>query len=106
MADQDQDAPGTIESLQGLIESPGWAWFIQQVEQAWGAEACIRKIDAALAELTPGDRPAETETVLQIRAAARQIHVLIASPAKRIAELTQSAAPPTGRFAALRRAGG
>lgn len=85
-----------------LLETDGWRLFLAYVEQSWGAEACIQKIDRALQELKPGDEGGERMTVLQIRAAARQIQALTRYPAERIAQGT----PRTTRkamFSELRR---
>ncbi len=76
-----------LADLQDLVRAEGFRRFQAHVEQEWGDAACIRKIDEVLRQLTPGDRPAEQETVLQVRAAARQIQALVRWPEDRISQL-------------------
>lgn len=94
--------PAEKDAFTHLLETDGWRLFLEHVDRSWGAEACIQKIDRALQELKPGDEDGERMTVLQIRAAARQIHAMTRYPADRIGTLT---AAPKSRapFAALRR---
>lgn len=96
MQDNDVDTR-EIEDLAQLVKSPGFARFALHVEQEWGAEACIRKIDRVLQELRPGDEDGERSTVLQIRAAARQIQALVSWPEQRIAMLKAEKPKPLAR---------
>jgi hypothetical protein len=94
------------EDLQALLASAGFARMRAFVEQSWGAEACIAKIDTALTNLRPGDEDGERMTVLQIRAASRQIQGLMRWPQERLNALTAAAAEKPSPLQRLRRIGG
>jgi hypothetical protein len=99
--DLDPDS-GELADYRDLVTSPGWQRFLGYVAASWGAEACIDQIDQALKHVAPEDASA---TVLQIRAAARQIAALVRYPDERIAQLSgvgRKARP----FEALRRISG
>jgi hypothetical protein len=81
------DVAREIDDLQQFVQSPGYARFKTFFEDAWGDSACIARIDRALTELKPGDQDAEDLTVLQIRAAAREIRKLVHWPEQRIDQL-------------------
>lgn len=93
----------TVAAYKELVQSEGWRLFVTElVEPEWGAEACLRKIDDALSTVAPGED--EHLTVLQIRAAARQIHKLVQAPADIVARATGQAQKPSRiPFASLRR---
>jgi hypothetical protein len=104
LADNPQDTDTReLTDLQELLRSDGFTRFRAHVEDEWGAVASIQRIDRALTELPPGDRDAERETVLQIRAAARQIHALLQWPEERIAQLKGPKKKTISPMEALRR---
>jgi hypothetical protein len=86
LADNEID-PHELEDLQQLVASPGFRRFLGYVAEEWGADAQMRKIDAVLRSLTPGNVDGEYTTVSQVRAAAKQIHQLVAWPDTRVAQL-------------------
>lgn len=83
---QDVDT-GEAAALTELVKSEGWKRFLNYIDTEWGSEACIQKIDRALATAEAGNSEAQHETVLQIRAAARQIQRLTAWPDEQIKRL-------------------
>lgn len=86
MSDNDVDTR-ELTDLQQLIGSDGFKRFQAYIEQEWGAEAQMAKIDGVLKALTPGNVDGEYTTVSQVRAAAKQIQQLVRWPEQRIAQL-------------------
>ena len=81
------DETGECADLRELLQLAGWGHVCAYIDQTWGPEACLEKIDRALQALQPGDVEAERQTVLQIRAAAKQMQALKTWPVQRMREL-------------------
>ena len=104
MATEDDGDGGEREALQLLVTSAGWPVFLRLVEDDWGAEQTLAKINAALSAVSRGDHDAATDTVQQIQTARREVYRILEKPKERIAQLTvrQKSGRP---FDALRRIG-
>lgn len=96
--------PNTDErdALKALIESDGWARFLKEIEATWGDAACMAHIDRALAAIPRGDQDAVTDTVQQIRAAARAVQQVAQWPVLRLEQLKPKAKADVGFFARRR----
>lgn len=92
-----------LDALKALIASDGWQLYQQAIRGAWGAEACMRQIDQALAGLPRGDQDAVNDTVQQIRASARAVQAMATWPESRVQTL-QAQKPKAKGLAAWRRA--
>lgn len=91
------------EALTALLESDGWALFVQAVEATHGDAASVRRIDTALQAVDRGDAAAIQDTVQQIRARARAVQAMMRWPQERLAHL-KGGKPKLGMFGAMRRA--
>lgn len=85
-----------LDALKDLLDSDGWELFTKAAAEQWGAEACIRHIDAALASVDRGDFDAQRETVAQIRASARAVEALVQWPKLRMEQLMNTDKPVKG----------
>jgi hypothetical protein len=99
---ESEDDAQERETLKAFVESDGYKLFLRLVEQEWGADATLAKIDAALRDVARGDEPAVNDTVQQIQAARREVMRAVALPHAR---LRQVGAPklPDRMFGSLRR---
>lgn len=104
MADRDDETKAERDALRVLVQSEGWALFQRLIEQEWGADATLGKIDAALSVIARGDVDAVSDTVQQIQAARREVLKVLTLPRERLALLDKG--EPTKRpFEAWRRIG-
>lgn len=79
--------------------------FLRLVEHAWGSDATLAKIDAALAVVSRGDSEGVADTVQQIQAARREVLKVLTLPRERLVLLEKGIAPAKRPFEALRRIG-
>ncbi len=93
-----------LGALRELVQSEGWRLFLALIDDAWGSDATLRKIDAALATVARGDTSAVNDTVQQIQASRREIQKVVGLPAFRISQL-EPQPTSTQPYAALRRMG-
>ena len=82
--DRQHDRQHELDALRDLVQSDGWKRYREYIESEWGDSACIRKIDEALRHTPAGDDAIVDQTVLQIRASARQIMRVIEWPTERL----------------------
>lgn len=94
----------TLRAWKDLLQSVGWSLFWQAVEEEWGAEVVLARMERALTAVPRGDQEAINDTVQQIQVARREIQKLRSIPAAKITALTPKE-EPKGPFAALRRTG-
>lgn len=99
-----EDSNPELVALRELLRSDGWKAFQVLVEQEWGADPTLTKIDRALATIDRGDTPAVQDTVQQIQASRREVYKVLGLVAARVQALTPEA-KSSQPFAALRRMG-
>lgn len=96
-----------LQALQELVTCDGWDVLQAHLDAAWGAEACLAAIDAALTKhVRPEDELAVTK---RIRDTFKGVRAEAGWVKQRIAELetavkAKAATPTEDRFAHLRRA--
>lgn len=103
MSSEERDSDGwERDTLKAFVESDGYKLFLRLIEAEWGADATLKKIDAALQDVARGDSTAVNDTVQQIQAARRAVQSAVGLPYQR---LRQVGAPklPDRLFGALRR---
>lgn len=95
MAERDEDDPTRAErdALKAGLASEFWAVFQRLVQQEWGADATLAKIDTALQAVPRGDSEAVSDTVQQIQAARREVLKVLTLPRERLAQLEKPERP-------------
>ena len=95
--------------LEGFIGSPAEGLIARIIEEAYGAEAQLRQIDAAVQEIPLGSD--QSAVVTQIRAASHAAHDVLDRARERLKTLRDAkqrgakAAPMLDRFMQFRRVG-
>lgn len=97
-----------LQALQDLIACDGWDVLQEHLASAWGAEACLARIDDALTGVGPEDELAITK---RIRDTFKGVRAEASWVKQRIAELEaavktrKASGSIVDRFAHLRRVG-
>lgn len=97
-----------LQALKDLVACDGWDLLRAHLDTAWGPEACLERIDAAIKDLRPGDELAELAVTKRIRDTFKGVRAEARWVEHRILELeaiVKERQKPSlvDRFAGLRR---
>lgn len=100
----DDDQPVLANQLRDLLLSPGWQWFVQQVDVEFGPAGIAKRLNAIRAEIPrgPGREFELTAKIDALYDAADVVNALIKRPKDTMAALTKK--PVSRPFDRFRRA--
>lgn len=82
------DISADVVALKDLLESDGWRMFLTMIDQEWGADATLGKIEKVLQQIPPGQQLAVDDATQQVLAAQRAVRAIKELPRTKLGQLT------------------